>query len=222
MPSNFDELFRAVKRQGVKDDNQIGAPPIEMMGAPQMINLSEIHTSGGKTSGKKNKRKKSRKETPNPYLKGINELNPSSLTKEEKKELFRLASKAGNEDATHKVNALFKKGDREIYEVSSEYWVDAYDRYSEMENSTMIHSKDYQPMNCVICGAHMPTIHHTHNPHPYTSACIAKDALLNHREDRCCSKCDKEIVLPLRMKTGNANDSAYYKKWEENPNGGGE
>ena len=53
MPSNFDELFRAVKRQGVKDDNQIGAPPIEMMGAPQMINLSEIHTSGGKTSGKK-------------------------------------------------------------------------------------------------------------------------------------------------------------------------
>ena len=204
MPSNFDELYRAVKREGIKEDNQIDG--VSMVGMPQIMNLN----------GKKKIQSK------NPYLRGINSINPSSLTRDEKRQLVISACKGGEQDAQHKVNALLRKGDREVMDVFNEWSFDCWDEYSEMEGSTFIHSKDYEPMNCVICGAHMPTIHHTHNPHPYTSACIAKDALLNHREDRCCSKCDKEIVLPLRMKTGNSNDSAYYKKWKENPNGGGE
>ena len=205
MTHNFDELYREVKkREGIKEDNQIDG--VSMVGVPQIMNLDGT------------KKKKSK----NPYLKGINSINPSSFTRDEKKQLVISACRGGDEDAQNKVNALLRKGDREVMEVFNEFSFDCWDEYSEKEDSTFIHSKDYQPMNCVICGADMPTIHHTHNPYPYTSACIAKDALLNNREDRCCSKCDKEIVLPLRMKTGNTNDSAYYKKWKINPNGGGE
>ena len=68
----------------------------------------------------------------------------------------------------------------------------------------------------------MPTIHDTHNPYPYTNSCFAKDALVNRREDRCCAKCDTEVVIPLRFKTGKFSDDAYYDKWQKNPNGGGE
>ena len=38
MPSNFDELYRAVKREGIKEDNQIDG--VSMVGMPQIMNLN--------------------------------------------------------------------------------------------------------------------------------------------------------------------------------------
>ena len=64
MPSNFDELYRAVKREGIKEDNQIDG--VSMVGMPQIMNLN----------GKKKIQSK------NPYLRGINSINPSSLTRD--------------------------------------------------------------------------------------------------------------------------------------------
>ena len=63
----------------------------------------------------------------------------------------------------------------------------------------MIHSKDYIPMNCCICGKHMPSIHDTHNPAPITPKCYAKEAQENNLPHRCCSFCDQYFVLPARM-----------------------
>ena len=50
MTHNFDELYRAVKREGIKEDNQIDG--VSMVGVPQIMNLDGT------------KKKKSK----NPYL----------------------------------------------------------------------------------------------------------------------------------------------------------
>ena len=63
----------------------------------------------------------------------------------------------------------------------------------------MISEKDYVPMECCLCGAHMPSIHNTHNPYPFTPNTTAKMALEENLPHRCCSKCANEKVLPARM-----------------------
>jgi hypothetical protein len=64
---------------------------------------------------------------------------------------------------------------------------------------TMIHEKDYVPMDCVLCGTQMKTIHDTASPHPITEECYAKEAHETGNPNRCCQKCDKTYVLPARM-----------------------
>jgi len=63
----------------------------------------------------------------------------------------------------------------------------------------MIHEKDFVPMDCVLCGAEMKTVHDTGNPYPLTEKCYAKEALEEGNPNRCCSKCNREKVLPARL-----------------------
>ena len=72
-------------------------------------------------------------------------------------------------------------------------------------DSTFISEKDYEPMECCICGADMPTIHHTNNPSPLTPNTTAKMALEEQLPHRCCSKCTWEKVIPARH-----NNKSYY------------
>tara|TARA_B100000073_G_C23343132_1_gene415716 strand:+ start:90 stop:518 length:429 start_codon:yes stop_codon:yes gene_type:complete len=77
-------------------------------------------------------------------------------------------------------------------------------------DSTFISEKDYEPMECCICGAYMPTIHDTHNPAPYGPMTTAKMAKEDNSPSRCCSRCDDNMVLAARL--GNLN---YLKESEE-------
>ena len=200
----FDNLYKKIRRDIIRKEN-LPIPVVDSF--PQFRPMDKEH------------RKKIRK---NPYLsKGINSLTPSSLSRKEKFQLVKECYTSQNTssdnylDSVLKVNALLSKGDKEVAEIGKEIESKLWDEYSKKEGSTFIHSDDYQPMNCVICGAYMPTIHDTNNPFPYTAACFAKDAYLNKREDRCCSSCDTEIVLPLRHKTKKVRDWWYHDSFKK-------
>ena len=71
--------------------------------------------------------------------------------------------------------------------------------FAQQEGSTFIKESDYQPIDCCLCGSHMPSVNDTHNPYPLTQNCTAKMALEENLPYRCCSKCVKEKVIPARM-----------------------
>ena len=75
-----------------------------------------------------------------------------------------------------------------------------WNHISTMEDSGMIHEKDYVPMNCCICGAEMNSIHDTHNPSPIAPQCTAKESLEKGLPHRCCTKCDHSVVIPERVR----------------------
>ena len=78
------------------------------------------------------------------------------------------------------------------------YWRCVWNKASYLEDSTFINEKDYVPMNCCLCGKHMPSIHNTHNPAPIAPKCYAKEAKEKNLPHRCCDECDKTIVIPKR------------------------
>ena len=121
----------------------------------------------------------------------------------------KLVKKAhyGDEKAIKKMNKLMKKGDTNLSIALGDFQKDVYNRSSEMEGSTMIHEKNYVPMNCCLCGAPMPTIHHTHNPSPLTPRCYAKEALEDNLPHRCCGVCDQTKVIPQRMRDAGEDPS---------------
>jgi len=80
------------------------------------------------------------------------------------------------------------------------FYRNSYNEYSQMEGSTMIHEKDYKPMNCCLCGKHMDFIHDTHNPYPLAPHCYAKEAQENNLPHRCCGECNTNRVTPERIK----------------------
>ena len=63
----------------------------------------------------------------------------------------------------------------------------------------MLHENKYVPMNCVLCGVKMNTIHDTHNPFPITEKCFPKDTHETGNPNRCCSACNLEKVIPARL-----------------------
>ena len=63
----------------------------------------------------------------------------------------------------------------------------------------MIHENNYVPMDCVLCGTEMESIHDTHNPSPLTDECFAKESHETGNPNRCCSKCNQKKVIPARM-----------------------
>ena len=73
--------------------------------------------------------------------------------------------------------------------------------FQEIYNAhpAMIHENKYIPIDCILCGASMPTIHDTHNPAPLTPECFAKQAFETRSPNRCCSKCNSEKVAPARL-----------------------
>ena len=74
-----------------------------------------------------------------------------------------------------------------------------WNKISYREDSTFIHEKDYEPMNCCLCGMHMPSIHDTHNPYPFTKKCTAKESLEENLPHRCCTTCNA-LVSDKRRK----------------------
>ena len=100
-------------------------------------------------------------------------VTPKTFNKWQKKALM------GNMDAQMKVTNFFRN---------------EWNKHSYKPLSTMIHERDYEPMNCCLCGEHMPSIHDTHNPHPLTPKCWAKDALDKNLPYRCCSKCNVKVT----------------------------
>ena len=80
------------------------------------------------------------------------------------------------------------------------YFRSLWNHCSTMEDPTMIHERDFVPMNCCICGAEMNSIHETHNPSPIAPHCTAKESLDEGLPHRCCTKCDHSVVLPERRK----------------------
>ena len=118
------------------------------------------------------------------------------------KKLINKACKKGDPKAKKKVNKLMNEENPNpvFIKALTQYQNDIWNQGSELEGSTMIHEKDYVPMNCCLCGAYMETIHDTHNPQPLTPKCYAKEALLDNLPHRCCSKCNHEKVNPARIK----------------------
>ena len=118
-----------------------------------------------------------------------------------KKDIKKLVKKSygGNKKARKKLNALLESGDRCAHIATAEYMNDALNEYSHQEGSTMIHEKDYVPMNCCLCGAYMETIHDTHSPDPIAPRTTAKQAKERNLPHRCCGKCNQTRVLPERL-----------------------
>jgi hypothetical protein len=70
---------------------------------------------------------------------------------------------------------------------------------------TMIHEDKYVPMDCVLCGDLMETIHDTHSPNPITELCYAKESYETGNPNRCCSSCNSKYVTPARIKRVSAD-----------------
>jgi len=78
------------------------------------------------------------------------------------------------------------------------FYKNAWNKYSYQPGSTMIHEKDYQPMNCCLCGKEMLSIHDTHNPFPLAPHTYAKEAQEHNLPHRCCGECNATRVNPAR------------------------
>ena len=79
------------------------------------------------------------------------------------------------------------------------YFKNLWNKCSYDPGSTMIHEKDYETMNCCLCGKEMVSIHETHNPSPLTPNTTAKEAYDNNLPHRCCGECNAEVVTPARV-----------------------
>lgn len=101
----------------------------------------------------------------------------------------------------------------------SNYWRSVWNDCSKDADSTMIHERDYQPMNCCLCGKEMNSIHDTHNPHPLAPKTIAKQALENQSPHRCCGACNAHRVCPARMLAADGKGTFYQplEDWLEYP-----
>ena len=77
----------------------------------------------------------------------------------------------------------------------------------------LLHENDYTPMDCVLCGANMPTLHDTHNAAPLAPNQQAKAAKLEGNVGRCCSKCDKHVLYArleaMGLSTKNVSKYCY-------------
>ncbi len=103
------------------------------------------------------------------------------------------------------------KGNIESQIKYTNYYKNLWNKYSYQPGSTMIHEKDYQPMNCCLCGKEMVSIHDTNNPAPLAPHTYAKEAQENNLPHRCCGECDRNLVLPARARKMNPNNDPSIK-----------
>ena len=89
-------------------------------------------------------------------------------------------------------------GDRDAQIKVTNYYRNMWNKGSYLPDSTFIHERDYEPMDCCLCGEHMPSIHDTHNPYPFTKRCTAKEALDNNLPHRCCNSCNAIVTAKRR------------------------
>jgi hypothetical protein len=105
---------------------------------------------------------------------------------------------------THKEKMMRKKLERKNRS-GSKVTENAFNANRDIERSiynrtpTMINEDDYVPMNCVLCGSEMKTVHNTNSPNPITDLCYAKESLETGNPNRCCNECDGRFVTPIRM-----------------------
>ena len=92
---------------------------------------------------------------------------------------------------------------------TTNYYRNLWNKYSYLEGSTGIHERDYVPMDCYICGAHMPSIHDTHNADPIAPGTTAKEALDNNLPYRCCSECNRKVNEERMKKSGTSTFSVH-------------
>lgn len=119
------------------------------------------------------------------------------------------ALKKGDQKSIDKLTKLMnQKNNSLIRKCVSTYQNNAWDEYALTEGSTFIHSDDYVPMKCCLCGAHMESIHDTHNPAPLAPHCYAKAALEDDLPHRCCGRCNHKKVTPARYL--NASGDSFY------------
>ena len=130
-----------------------------------------------------------------------------------KKLIGKARQRERKKNRTRNGNGVSVQSNGEGKEMSWEMIKETLNSYSQQPNSTMIHENDYLPMNCVICGSVMNSIHDTHNPQPITDKCYAKEALEEGKKDRCCSYCDMTVVLPTRLASVGANPEMLSKAY---------
>jgi hypothetical protein len=78
--------------------------------------------------------------------------------------------------------------------------ISSSDAYSQQEGSTMIHSKDFIPHDCSLCGKEIVSVHDSHNAFPLKKFQYAKEVNGKVENERCCSTCESEKVIPARMR----------------------
>lgn len=106
-----------------------------------------------------------------------------------------------NKSEYNQLMRLFREGTKGNIESRikyNNYWKNAWNKYSYEPDSTMIHEKTYQPMNCCLCGKEMVSIHETHNPAPPAPHTSAKEAQEQNLPHRCCAVCNATRVNPAR------------------------
>jgi len=89
----------------------------------------------------------------------------------------------------------------------------------ELLNScpTMIHEKDFIAHDCCICGTNISTIHNSNNAFPVEKPTSALSENGKDNPKRCCNKCDREVVLPARMKS--RIEGTFKEEWAKYDDG---
>jgi hypothetical protein len=72
-------------------------------------------------------------------------------------------------------------------------------RIKKAMNSNHLPEEKYEPMECVLCGDTMKTVHDTHNPYPLTESTTGMTRNGKQEKVRCCTKCNHEKVIPARI-----------------------
>lgn len=101
-------------------------------------------------------------------------------------------------DVQNWMNALMTKNCEQSQNKLIKYYRNVYNKWS-YSKSDWIHEKEYEPMNCCMCGKVMTSVHETHNPYPLTPKCLAVHALEDSLPHRCCEDCDMKHVIPMRL-----------------------
>jgi len=119
------------------------------------------------------------------------------MTRQQKRFLKRQEIKNQNkEDSGHNENLknTFKSQEKMLRGI-----------YNSAPN--MIHEDDYVPMDCVLCGKTMETIHDTHNPSPLKPQCYAKEVHETENPNRSCSECQSDVMTARFSKLGIDGDN---------------
>ena len=66
----------------------------------------------------------------------------------------------------------------------------------EIYNSApnMIHENDFISHQCSLCGVEVKTIHDSHNSYPLGKNTTAKEQNGMEDNDRCCTKCNRDVI----------------------------
>ena len=77
------------------------------------------------------------------------------------------------------------------------------DIVNQLMNASGLHENEFNEHDCILCGSKVKSIHDSHNPYPLAGINImlhtAKNENGKEAPVRCCSKCNKNKVIPARI-----------------------